>query len=112
QKQVTKNEINISSEQIIEKIDQTIEHIIDLPDFNSLITDLQSKKTRIEDRSLTIALFGAFSAGKSSFSNALLEKECYLFHQIQRLLLLTEFVLLLINIEVELSSSLTNPIPF
>src|SRR5699024_2196879 len=72
QKQVTKNEINISSEQIIEKIDQTIEHIIDLPDFNSLITDLQSKKTRIEDRSLTIALFGAFSAGKSSFSNALL----------------------------------------
>src|SRR5699024_6522061 len=30
------------------------------------------KKRKIEDRSLTVALFGAFSAGKSSFSNALL----------------------------------------
>lgn len=62
----------LTSEQIITHINQTIDHIKVLPDFDSLIEDLQSKKHRIEDRSLTIALFGAFSAGKSSFSNALL----------------------------------------
>src|SRR5699024_483614 len=61
----------LTSEQIITHINQTIDHIKVLPDFDSLIEDLQSKKHRIEDRSLTIALFGAFSAGKSSFSNAL-----------------------------------------
>ncbi|HZW69199.1 MAG TPA: dynamin family protein [Pseudogracilibacillus sp.] len=63
---------DLSSEEIIANIDKTIAQISDLADFESLVADLQAKKTKIEDRSLTIALFGAFSAGKSSFSNALL----------------------------------------
>lgn len=64
--------INLSAEEIVEQINRTVEEISDLPDFQTLIEELRSKKKRIEDRSLTIALFGAFSAGKSSFSNALL----------------------------------------
>src|SRR5699024_861347 len=63
---------DLSSEEIIANIDKTIAQISDLADFESLVADLQAKKTKIEDRSLTIALFGAISAGKSSFSNALL----------------------------------------
>src|SRR5699024_7217023 len=39
--------------------------------FNTIVRDLKEKKHRLENRQLTIALFGAFSAGKSSFSNAL-----------------------------------------
>src|SRR5699024_3817431 len=38
----------------------------------TIIHDLDRKKSRLMNRSYTIALFGAFSAGKSSFANALL----------------------------------------
>lgn len=67
-----KRENNLSADEIIAKINETVSIIQDLSDFDSLIESLRSKKERIENRSLTIALFGAFSAGKSSFSNALL----------------------------------------
>lgn len=60
------------AEEIVEKINQTITTIESLPDFDLLIKELKEKKNRIENRDLTIALFGAFSAGKSSFSNALI----------------------------------------
>ena len=63
---------NLTAEEIVPKIDEAVSVIRDLADFNSLIDSLLTKKERIENRSLTIALFGAFSAGKSSFSNALL----------------------------------------
>lgn len=69
---VKKENNNITTEQIITQIDRTIATINDLPDFQALIDELQSKRARIQDRTLTVALFGAFSAGKSSFSNALL----------------------------------------
>src|SRR5699024_10464237 len=42
------------------------------PGFQTIINDLERKKNRLTQRSYTIALFGAFSAGKSSFANALL----------------------------------------
>src|SRR5699024_7301413 len=57
---------------ITNSIDQTIATIEGLPGFQSLIEDLTIKKTNLNNRTLTIALFGAFSAGKSSFSNALI----------------------------------------
>src|SRR5690625_2206380 len=57
---------------ITRSIDQAIATIQDLPGFHSLIEELTLKKNNLNNRSLTIALFGAFSAGKSSFSNALL----------------------------------------
>src|SRR5699024_5291459 len=56
---------------IIESIDQAMQEISNLDGFTSIIQDLQDKKKRLSNRELTIALFGTFSAGKSSFSNAL-----------------------------------------
>src|SRR5699024_7147406 len=58
--------------QLDEIVDQTIEIIEDLPGFTMIIEDLQQKKDRLINQQLTIALFGAFSAGKSSFANALM----------------------------------------
>ncbi len=52
-------------------IDGVLNEISDMSAFSALVRDLQVKKNRLENRELTIALFGTFSAGKSSFSNAL-----------------------------------------
>lgn len=40
--------------------------------FSNVVKQLKTKKRRLHDQNFTIALFGAFSAGKSSFANALL----------------------------------------
>lgn len=61
-----------TKEEIVGKLADTIKLINDLDDFESIIDSLRRMKAKIEHRSLTVALFGAFSAGKSSFSNALL----------------------------------------
>ncbi|WP_019413496.1 dynamin family protein [Paenisporosarcina sp. TG20] len=50
-------------------IAEQIEHI---QGFSEVSRYLQTKSQRLEKQDFTIALFGAFSAGKSSFSNALL----------------------------------------
>ncbi|WP_174613484.1 dynamin family protein [Virgibacillus ihumii] len=65
---------NSSVENTLEKIENVIDTIQDLPGFQSIIDDLSEKRHRLTKRSFTIALFGAFSAGKSSFANALLGK--------------------------------------
>ncbi len=62
---------NISIDSIIETIEKVTNEIEHVDGFSSIITDLKDKKERLHNRELTIALFGAFSAGKSSFSNAL-----------------------------------------
>lgn len=59
-------------ENIIERIDGALEATQEIPGFDDLISDLLHKKERLTNRTYTIALFGAFSAGKSSFSNALI----------------------------------------
>lgn len=61
-----------SVQSVIQLVDETIETIESLPGFQTLIDDLLNKKERLTNRTLTIALFGAFSAGKSSFANAVL----------------------------------------
>ncbi|WP_071395534.1 dynamin family protein [Bacillus tuaregi] len=43
-----------------------------VPGFKKLAEELGQKAERLENQSFTVALFGAFSAGKSSFANALL----------------------------------------
>ncbi|OCA92799.1 dynamin family protein [Pseudobacillus wudalianchiensis] len=43
-----------------------------IPGFQRFIDGLKQKADRLEERKYTIALFGAFSAGKSSFANAML----------------------------------------
>lgn len=57
---------------VLQSIDNTIASISDLPGFQTIVNDLTSKQHSLKNRSYTIALFGAFSAGKSSFANALL----------------------------------------
>src|SRR5699024_10310127 len=61
--------INIDS--MIHVIDETTKALEEMPAFDSILQELQTKRTRLDKRELTIALFGAFSAGKSSFSNAI-----------------------------------------
>lgn len=43
-----------------------------LKGFHSLHKELKEKANRLEQQTFTVALFGAFSAGKSSFANALM----------------------------------------
>ncbi|MFC4023024.1 dynamin family protein [Oceanobacillus longus] len=61
-----------STENVLSSIDKTMDVIKELPGFESLLNDLKEKEYRLKHRSYTIALFGAFSAGKSSFANALM----------------------------------------
>ena len=63
---------NRSIEQTTQAIDETIRIIESLPGFDVMINDLREKRDRLTHRKLTVALFGAFSAGKSSFANALM----------------------------------------
>lgn len=66
------NDTTISSKTLNKVVDQTIEMIENLNGFSAIKRDLQQKKDRLIHQQLTIALFGAFSAGKSSFANALM----------------------------------------
>ncbi|MFC7320618.1 dynamin family protein [Halobacillus campisalis] len=59
-------------EEISPSIDRAVETIQDVPGLEGLRTQLIDKKERLLHREYTIALFGAFSAGKSSFANAVL----------------------------------------
>ncbi|QSS98373.1 dynamin family protein [Pontibacillus sp. ALD_SL1] len=59
-------------EEAIERLDETYSALQPLQGFGSLQQDLLEKKSRLQSRHYTVALFGAFSAGKSSFANALL----------------------------------------
>ncbi|SEQ54478.1 small GTP-binding protein domain-containing protein [Virgibacillus subterraneus] len=62
----------VSIDNVLTNIENTIATIDELPGFQSIIDDLTRKQVRLNNRTYTIALFGAFSAGKSSFANALI----------------------------------------
>ncbi|HLR72373.1 MAG TPA: dynamin family protein, partial [Pseudogracilibacillus sp.] len=62
---------NSSVETMITTIEKVTNEIKNIDGFSAIVNDLEHKKERLHHRKLTIALFGAFSAGKSSFSNAL-----------------------------------------
>src|SRR5699024_2046048 len=68
-------EVTVTTEHTADTIVQTIEEmtntIENVDGFDTIVRDLREKQHRLNNRQLTIALFGAFSAGKSSFSNAL-----------------------------------------
>lgn len=51
-------------------------HLVNsLPGFEKLAKELKEKANRLKNKGFTVALFGAFSAGKSSFANALIGKK-------------------------------------
>jgi GTPase Era involved in 16S rRNA processing len=59
-------------QQTAEKLKRTAWLVQDLPGFTKLAAELEEKAGRLDHKGFTVALFGAFSAGKSSFANALL----------------------------------------
>ncbi|WP_163183568.1 dynamin family protein [Neobacillus sedimentimangrovi] len=56
----------------VKKLQHVAKLIQDLPGFQKLANELVEKASRLENKGFTVALFGAFSAGKSSFANALI----------------------------------------
>ncbi|MDG5470597.1 dynamin family protein [Jeotgalibacillus sp. ET6] len=78
-----KSTINQSSEEkrtdeapdearVLHNLEVTAKEIADLKGFNRQHEHLLTSMDKIQNKDFTIALFGAFSAGKSSFANALL----------------------------------------
>ncbi|QQZ11078.1 dynamin family protein [Heyndrickxia vini] len=63
---------SLSIERTIEKLKKAVFLLKDKKGFQRVTDVLAAKSKRLENREYTIALFGAFSAGKSSFANALL----------------------------------------
>ncbi|WP_165445035.1 dynamin family protein [Gracilibacillus phocaeensis] len=59
-------------DQTVSDVQTALRLFAPIQDLQGLSNDLTHKQTRLQERSFTIALFGAFSAGKSSFANALI----------------------------------------
>ena len=57
---------------IVRKLKYAVGELHSIPGFKKITVDLLQKAERMENRGFTVALFGAFSAGKSSFANALI----------------------------------------
>ncbi|MFB5086735.1 dynamin family protein [Psychrobacillus sp. PGGUH221] len=62
----------LSPEQVLKRANRIGEVLKELPAFKEEAEIIKRKAKRVENQQFTIALFGAFSAGKSSFSNALM----------------------------------------
>jgi len=66
-------EVNtIRPEEAVTSLKKAANIIKGIPALDHLVHQLRIKAERIEQKSFTVALFGAFSAGKSSFANALI----------------------------------------
>ncbi|MCC3358400.1 dynamin family protein [Bacillus sp. REN16] len=63
-----------SSDQAIIHLEKANELIQPITGLSMLAKDIQDKAYRLKNKHFTVALFGAFSAGKSSFANALMGK--------------------------------------
>ena len=62
----------LSADVVIQKALKTAQVVSDVQGFKEVASFLTKKVERLQKSDFTIALFGAFSAGKSSFSNALM----------------------------------------
>ncbi|TLS37458.1 dynamin family protein [Pseudalkalibacillus caeni] len=58
--------------QAAEDLNEAARKVEIVPELSAIARELKQRAERIESREFTVALFGAFSAGKSSFANALL----------------------------------------
>ncbi|MEK3886083.1 dynamin family protein [Bacillus sp. FSL K6-3431] len=68
----TNLDTSIDMKKMIEKLDRAVTSLSGIKGFNRMTEQLSEKRTRLKHQNFTISLFGAFSAGKSSFANALL----------------------------------------
>ncbi len=71
-KETNKQNKQISAAQALKYVTETRKKIDQMPGFKGIQDDLETKQQRLANRHYTVALFGAFSAGKSSFANALI----------------------------------------
>ncbi len=60
---------------VVHLLDSMSNQFKELPGFSKYASVLKRKADRLDHQQFTISLFGAFSAGKSSFANALLEAD-------------------------------------
>jgi predicted GTPase len=67
-----KTAVKFETEKAFADLLHTVELIKDVKGMKRFINELDEKAQRLKNRSFTVALFGAFSAGKSSFANALI----------------------------------------
>lgn len=58
--------------QTVKQLQLVANEVKDIPGFTHIADDLLERAERLDNRGFTVALFGAFSAGKSSFANALI----------------------------------------
>ncbi|MBM4762065.1 dynamin family protein [Bacillus sp. B15-48] len=65
-----KNKLDVAS--LIDKLSMTAMEVSSLPGLKKISKELIDKAERLKNQQFTVALFGAFSAGKSSFANALI----------------------------------------
>ncbi len=61
--------------EIAERAAHVSKTVREIPSFTGMADFLQAKAERLNGQEFTVALFGAFSAGKSSFSNALIGEQ-------------------------------------
>lgn len=64
--------ITSDSEKVVAQAIHVAQSVVSIPGFLETADYLRKKADRLDGQEFTIALFGAFSAGKSSFSNALI----------------------------------------
>ncbi|MBM7703256.1 dynamin family protein [Metabacillus iocasae] len=67
-----KNNSGTSIEVAIDDIEVAVKSMKPFKQLHPFVKQLVDKKERLKQQSFTVALFGAFSAGKSSFANALI----------------------------------------
>jgi len=61
--------------QVADQLEKAASIMEQIPSFASLVKDFREKATRLKENQFTVCLFGAFSAGKSSFANALMGEQ-------------------------------------
>ncbi|TCP70471.1 dynamin family protein [Baia soyae] len=59
----------------LERVNEIEESLQEIRGVQTVLAEIHSKRGRAEKKQFTVALFGAFSAGKSSFANALIGAE-------------------------------------
>lgn len=63
---------NLSAEEMVQQLETAASALNGVEGFQSAIEDIKNRKEKLIHQDYTLVLFGAFSAGKSSFANALL----------------------------------------
>ncbi len=67
-----KLEKKINAQEMVSKIESVTDSLKNIKGLQTVVQQLKEKGARLANQSFTVALFGAFSAGKSSFANALM----------------------------------------